>query len=363
MGQINGVLAAVSNLNLQFTVFAMTFQMIISSAGWKGWYFTPLLLLLYQVLVRTGGNVQNPLQLYTGQNEEDANHIINIAYPFFLLGFCWVGWAWMNALGCAELFPLRKRLPRPGRRRAQDEMVRDRRSGENVVRRLTERQARRKRPRWGAPGLLPSWFHLAITALYLLGFVCAPQVVYDQYIGLTGRSTMAWLVVLLVPLGGGGLYLALCCLWPDDYVFGLTGRYFDAHPVEGVDEAAKERATRDARMSALASILPIVLFNVVGNLALGGTRLLSPAIQANWVMSTAMVAVLLVLLVAMLFAGWLMRQLAARKKAPEAPLDDSGEYYEDVASVLPTPAPLSRRAPTSALGGNFAAHFVTTPKK
>jgi hypothetical protein len=327
----SSALVAVSDNNLLFSAFPLTFNMIIYRRGWNGWFLTPLLILLYTMLVTLGGNVQNPLSNYFGSSERNAEIIFEIIFVCSLVGYCFTGWAWLSTLGAQELFPLRKVLPDFRRERKQPQLVYNPTTQEFTVAQTPDKSV--TKVRWGVTGLKPSWIHLLVTALYLLGFICVPQIVYDQYIGRPGQEVMAWLVVLFIQLGGGLLYWGYCYWRPDNYVFGLTTAYFKTHDVPGLTESGQEEVMRGTRQRVVWSVVPIIALNLITVLALGGTRVYTPNADPNWIAMISVLGILLVLWLLVVIGVRIQGVGAMTKKTSAKPIDDGGDYYEDISSA------------------------------
>jgi len=336
MGLVSSTVPLVADLGVQFTMFAMTFNMIIYSKGWKGWYFTPLVILLWQVIVRTGGEVQNPLQSYAGQPAIDANLMLNTVWGALLIGYSWLGWAWMGTLGGEELFPLRQKLPKPRSGRQHTEMIYNTQTKSYSAGQVADKGARAPKRVWGVTGLSVGWAHLGLTALYLLGGVCVAQVIYDQYMMRDNGQLTAFLVLVFLPLGVGLIYWGLCYLRPDPRIFGLTRAWFREHGDQGLTPEGIEQVHKGTQQRVIWTIVPILAFTLVGDLVLGGVRYWSDDVNNTWIAAISIFGAFFVLWLLVELGTRMQAQGAMRQKTKPQALDDDGDYYEDMATLPPT---------------------------
>jgi hypothetical protein len=335
MGIAHSDLTAVANVNIRFTLFTFIFTMVLCSKSWKSSLLAPLLIVLYHIIVTIGADIQNPLDNYVGQNLFDANRILNIVEICLCVAFSQLAWAWFRILDIQEWFPLRRKLPKLAPDRSHLQVVFDPKNETYTTEEVPEKPSRTHR-HWGLAKTSPSWLYLVATFLYIFGFLCGAQIVYDQFIMRTGKDIMAYMVLLFVPLGGGLLYLAFRYFRPDTYVDGPTKAYLvsKASTLQLSDEQI-DMLSKATRSRALWSVVPVVAFHFIGALALGAARELSPSADTNWLCAVGLFTGYFILLI-IVFIG--MKWRASNSGATsggKGRLDDSGDFYEDVASSYP----------------------------
>jgi Na+-transporting methylmalonyl-CoA/oxaloacetate decarboxylase gamma subunit len=325
MGIAASQLTAVANFTVLNTIFIMVGTMIIGrNKDWKGWILLPYAVLLYQVIVTLGANVRNPLSLYAGQDEVDANIIFNIIFPIWAFLYSIMGWAWTRVLDSADLFPLGVRfdyLVYPSTRTVitvdENEKV--------TIEQDCTRPA--KQPTTQPP---PSWSHLLITLFYFL-IIAAGQVVYDYFIAISGDEWIAWVVNLGVGIVFSLLYLIYCVVWTDIYVFGYSKR--ELKKLE-IDSETRTNIATETRQRVIWTIVPIMAFHFIGNFTLGVTRILSTDVDVNWLVALGYFAFLLVLLIIVFIV--IRRKKSSKSKSKTPKVNDGGDYYQKTASVIPT---------------------------
>ena len=293
MGIAGSLLPDVGALTIQFTFFGALSSMAIGTYrkhDWWGFLPTYAAIMAYHVLVRTGGDVKNPLNGLTGADYEDARRILYIVYPTLLFFYCWIGFILQKILSNIQLLTLTELIPYPLRSRTVPEMV-VMPDGQYSVRNLVED---RNAPdmRFGAVGLTPSLMQNFWTLIWFLGGIAAPQIVYDFFI--KQDQLMAFLVILIVQPVSTFLFFAYCRWFhTDPGSFGLTKEYLVANntvyrlemdEIEKIDAATKERVAW--------AILPICGVALLGNVALGAWRFNDQDVDHLWLWAVGLWALL-----------------------------------------------------------------------
>lgn len=326
MGGISSTsnLTAIANFSVLVSVFSMTGTMIIgrNTREWKAWMTIPYGILLYIVLVVVGGNIRNPLDLYTGQALTDANTYFFIVWPILSLFFSIMGWAWCRVLDSGDLWPLGARVPNPISSSRTVVNV-DENGGLSIKEEDT-------RPGKTLPQVMPSWAHLLVTFLFF-AVIAASQGVYDYYITIAGDDWIAFVVRLGTGVVFSILYLIYCVVWTDIYVFGYSKSNLKSLEV---DSDTKKNIASETRQRVIWTIVPIGAFDFLGVLAIGGTRLLTPNVNNNFYAMLGYFLALLILLVIVWFVMKKMNPLASLK-SKRIKVNDSDPYYQDVASHTP----------------------------
>jgi hypothetical protein len=343
-------LTLVANLTLEFLCFTFAFTLVTCRRSWASSFLAPFTILLYHVIVRTGAQIQDPLQGYVGQAKFDANRILNIVLVSLgIVGFSQLAWFWFHLLGMREWMPLRRKIPNIVAPRAQKVLTE-----ENGVWSIRDVYEKRVTPRaqWGIAKSGPSWMYLVITALYVFGALCGSQVVYDQYILRTGRELTAWLVRLLVPLGIGVIIYFYDRYRPDTYVFGpsvdlLTG---NKYMMDASNAAVMQAQTRD---NVNWTVLPVVFLDFINVLVMGAVRVWTPNADNNWLFGVGLFALHLLLMIVVFFGMRFQSSSANKAGVPQAlePIDDSGNYYDDLASQQ-VPLAQVRSKDSAVMGGD-----------
>jgi len=332
MGIGHSNLTPLTDVNVRFAIFPMILTMVLCSRSWKSSLLAPFMIILYHVLVTIGADVQNPLDNFVGLNAFDANRILNIVQVTLCVVFSQLGWAWFRVLDIQEWFPLRRKIPSIFPTTSHTQVVFNPTNKEYDVGDVPDKEAR-PHMRWGLKKTSPGWAYLAVTFVYIFGAICGSQIVYDQYIRRTGKDVMAFLTLLIVPLGSGALYLAYCYFRPDPYIVGGTKAYLNSKSsLYGFSDEQIDTLSKAAQSRVIWSIVPVVLFHFIGNLALGAAREFFPSADTNWLSSVGLFTGYFLLLIAV-YIGIKVR--ASGTKQGKTKMDDSGNYYEDVASSYP----------------------------
>ena len=332
-GIASSPLTAVANYSILNTVYAMTATMIIgrNSRDWKGWMVVPYGILLYQVLVILGGNIRNPLNLYTGQDLTDANTYFNIVWPVLAFFFAIMGWAWCRAIDASDLWPLGDKIPNPVQSAART-LVEVDENGDLTIREVDTR------PGKTLPQVTVSWAHLLVTFLYF-AVISASQGVYDYYITIPGDDWIAFVVRLGTGVVFSILYLIYCVIWTDTAVFGYTKSKLKSLDV---DSDTKKNIAGETRQRVIWTVVPIGALDFIGVFAIGGTRLLTPEVNNNFYAMIAYFAALLILLIIVFFVTRRMNPLASLK-SKRIKVNDKDPYYQDVAARTPLESNVSKR--------------------
>ena len=278
MGIAQSALVAVANLNVQFTAFVMVSTMILCSPrrndrkDWKGWAFFVLAIYFYHMVVRFGANVQDPLDLYSGQNYIDAKTILFIIDPILALAYGILGWAFARVLDIVDLVPMRKKVHFPLRSPPKFKFVIDV-NGQYVIQNMTE-DADKPGKKWGVVGLTPSWFYIILALLWYLASFATAQILYDWYIQQAGSEWWSYLILCLLPIGGTILFVIINLVWTDPGTFGLTERYMKNNREKfNFDDKTLKKISRETMMRVIRSIVTPGALGIISNVILGGVRL------------------------------------------------------------------------------------------
>jgi hypothetical protein len=298
----------VSALQLQFTVFGMVSAMIIGryvKRDWWGFLPTYSAILSYHVWVRMGGDIQNPLDIYTGVDYVDANRVLNIIDPILLLFFCWIGFVLQKVLSNIQLLQLFEKVPYPLRSQAKPVLI-ARPDGTYTVRSIMQDRNAPER-HFGVVGLQQSWLQTVITLVVYLGGVAGPQIVYDQFVTRTGlEATHAFAVNVAVPFCTISLFCLYCRFWhTDPGTFGLTAEWFKANSAEyplPTDQIAQ--LDKETKARVVWAIMPSAAAALLGNFALGGWRLIDPNVDRMWLGAVGLFAFWLLVLAIITWTMW-----------------------------------------------------------
>lgn len=337
MGIAQSALVAVANLNVQFTSFVMVSTMILCSPrrndrkDWKGWCFFVLAIYFYHMVVRFGADVQDPLDLYIGQNYIDARTILFIIYPILALAYGIIGWAFARVLDIVDLVPMRKRVHFPLRSPPKFKFVIDA-SGQYTIQNMTE-DPDKPGKKWGVVGLVPSWFQILISLLWYLGGFATPQILYDWYIQIAGNEWWSYLILVLVPLGATVIMLIICLVWTDPGTFGLTKRYMDSQRDKfNFDKKTLNKIASETQMRVVRSIVTPGALGIIGNVVLGGVRLGWYDADPQWIASVALWgAFALVLLLVVAISRFNSNPF---RKGKNKPVKDGGNFVTEIASLV-----------------------------
>lgn len=345
-------LTLVTDLFVQFTCLSFALTMTTCDRSWKSSLFAPFGIAMYHIVVRTGAQIQDPLAFYTSPPQsEQANEILNIVEIMLMFGFSQAAWAWFRVLDMYEWFPLASKLPVLVPPRARNELV-PLGEGNFTIEQRTERDA--GVVRWGKRS--PSWLYLLVTFLYVFGAICGAQCVYDQYILRTGGELTAYLVEILVPLGFGLLYLLYQYAYPDTYTKGYTKQVL-ASGKYNVSDAEAAVLQAETKNRVLWSIMPLILFQFLNSLWMCAVRAYTPNADNNSFFAYGLLGLHALLLAIVFVGGRVQRSRADAQVGSEPAIDDSGDYYTDIAS--PPPKPLNNNVG----GGDALGAFLLGASK
>lgn len=326
-------LELVANLVPQFTIYSMTFAMIMSRHQGLGWIMPPFFLMGYSLIVRQAFNVQNPLQIYVGVDYDQAAVIMNCILVIFSAGFAFFGQKMMMIIGAKELMPVGRALPSLSRKSSDIAVLTV--NGDDSVTvdeaeyidgtgtsGLTSSTTVPARPR-------PTWMHFFGTFCYFL--VCtASQITYDQVIRMTGDEWIAWVVLLAGPTAATVLYLIFCLVYTDAGIFGHTKSSLSASKdTHNLDSSTVDKIIQKTRSQVIWSIVPIGAFTLLGNLAVGGARIVTPDVDPNWLVALGVWAGFMLILIIVYFVLRSQYNPLSRKckSGKNGQINDSADNY------------------------------------
>lgn len=352
MGQILAAspLQAIANLLVENTVFPMVFAMWwFNRRGLESWKAIAYLW-AYTLMIRLGAQVDNPLNLYIGQDLEDAQLIYLTIYTALGIGYAVLGSGWSLFLDACDLLPLAARFPASGmakKRRVTYKMGEAYYQSDPAPSAQEQAQNYETLNRWGLPAdLKPSWTHLFVTLVAFLAAVAAPQVVYSWYMAVTGDELLAWLIDLLVPPAIYALYLGYCWGWGDVYVWGPNEAYLTSRKNNfGLSSDQIEKIVSETHGRIATTIGPTAGLHFLGVLVLGGTRMVTDVVDTNWLVACGLwggLAIVLVVTAIVVQGRRARREKASRlargekKQRPaQECVDGADDYYQPK-----TPAPV-----------------------
>lgn len=277
-------LVAISALGPRYTALGLVLAMALGrykKHDWWGYVQIFAGILGWHVIIMLGVGLRNPLTLYVGPDYYDANRILNIIYPVLMFFYCWIGFMFHKVLSNIQLLQVTEKVPYPLRSQSMPAMLMMP-NGEYDVRNIVYDRNAPDRT-FGIVGLTPSWGHQFITLVWIVGGLCAPQVVYEYFIPQTGKELMCFLVVVLVPAGSTCLYCGICYRWTDPGTFGLTKKWLEANNDQY--KLSPEQITsinRATKMRVLWSTLPIAAFALVTYFLIAGWRYINPDADRMW---------------------------------------------------------------------------------
>jgi hypothetical protein len=197
-----------------------------------------------------------------------------------------------------------------------------------------------------------TWLHLLVTLLYFL-VIAAGQVIYDHWIEIAGDEWIAWVANLLIGLAASILFLFFCLIWTDVAVFGYTKKYLEGTSMDLNVDTIKQISS-ETRWRVVWTIAPIAAFHFIGNFAIGGTRLLTPDVDHNWLACVGYFAGLLILLIIVYFIVAYRFPRVRKCSAKGEKIDDSGDYYQRTTSIVPSSTDSTcKRSFNDSLGQHF----------
>ncbi len=245
--------------------------------------------------MRLGGNIQNPLTLYTGVDKTDAGYVLEIIFTVFAVFYAQLAWALCYVLDL-ELLPFRLKMPQISFA-AVDRPV-PQYDADSDKYSLGQTRPLAKPPgkeRHGIPHSERRGNIWASLGSSICSAACARHrlsTTTSTGAWVQGSSTqqMAWLVNLLVPLGAGVLFFVYCYFRPDPCVFG--GRR-DFYEDIGFGKESAKTLEAETRRRVLRQIVPIVLLMLCGTLFVGGARMIWTSTDNNWLVGVGYFAALL----------------------------------------------------------------------
>lgn len=340
MGNIyaTNYLTEVANLVPQFTILAMGFQLIIGRRHSLGWMIGPTAIIMYNNLVRIPWNIQNPLELYVGEDEVQATVILYFILGIFCFGYSYVADGLLKVLRIKELFPFSKALGHITRKNADPlNVVMNRKTGNVTLEELEYNDGTGTSAYTNGNGKVPpyngrpSWVHLIATFCYFAAYA-ASIISWDQLMLITGDEGIALGVLIADPPVVSLLYLAFCFAWTDPAIFGHTKASLAEHrETQSLSEKEVDFIVKKTHYAILWAVVPIVLCLLIGNTWLGLTRYYNADVDVNWLSALGLWAFFLLLLVVCYFATKSQYNKMLTKPKPSLP--DGGSFYDDVAKV------------------------------
>lgn len=326
-------LTPVTNFQTQFVALVFVLTLVTCRRGWLTSLFAPAAVIFYGLVVRIGGNIQNPLNLFVGQDREDANTYLNIVYPCLALGFSQLAWAWFRLLRMEQWMAVHTKIPTLVRPHTQTVLVKTM-SDTYEVREMAISTVT-PRSHWGLRVTSPTWSYLFVTFVYVFGAICVGQIIWDQYIprSASGSMQIAFWVNLLLPFVVGIIYLLIERTWPDAWEFGgtrslLTGSKYN------VDEAFARTMESETRIRVRTQIGAEIVLHLINTFAMTGARLLWTNINNNFYMACGLFGLHLLLLLLIFAVGrWYPSYM--NSVVVGTPVDDSGDYYQNLVSHVP----------------------------
>jgi hypothetical protein len=136
---------------------------------------------------------------------------------------------------------------------------------------------------YGVVGLTSSGWQQVLSLIWILGALCAPQVVYDYFILKTGQEMMCFLVVLIVPCGGTLFFTGIFYWKTDPGTFGLTKEWFKKNNDQyHLKEEEIESIDRATKMRVLWTMLPIAFFALLSYGLIAGWRWWQQDVDKVW---------------------------------------------------------------------------------
>jgi hypothetical protein len=332
MGICPSNLPNVASLAPQFTTFAFVSSLFFVGKRWQTCLFFFTFLIGYDLTVRLGGNVQNPLSTLSGNDYAAANQVMNIVYIVLCFGFCNMAWFFFRVVGMEEMIVFRKKIPSYNLKAAKAVLVVDEEDNASVQEMVPAQRA--PAPRHGMENVQASWLHIGVTLVYFLGGIAVPQIWYDQWMLQPAQQQSAFIINLVWPPVAGVLYLIYCLFWPDEGTFGPNEKRLEKL---GLDRPQVKQLVKENRGRVLWTVVPIIGFSLIGPFWIGGTRLLTPSTDYVWLSSVGYFAFCL-LLVGCLFllrrsqvSGQSLRQFftnpVKKSKKNKGEIDDSAPNF------------------------------------
>lgn len=282
-------LPGVSNLALELTIFPLFFVLWWQKRKSIVGVFFVLPILAYHLIVRIGGNIQNPITDYIGQDADDANFILNVIFCALAVFFSIVATTWSLYLDRVELLPIGNRM--------------------------MAALYRSKKPQ-------VSYIHFFVTILAMLcSFV--GQILYTHFMNTPGNELLAWLLGLLVPIPVFVAYGLYAYFWGDSLIFGGDENYIAENGIRNEKSMDLLKTRRD---NILKAVLPIALFQFFGTLIMGGVRFTWDDVDIQWPVAIGVLAVLIFVLILMMIVMYVRRK-QTKPTLDDSTCDDTGPYY------------------------------------
>lgn len=282
-------LPEVSNLALELTIFPLFFVM-----WWQGRQsFVGALFVLpivaYNMIVRTGGNVANPVTIYAGQNRDEANFILNTVLCSMAIVFSIVATFWSLFLDRVDLLPIGKRIIAAWYRSKNRQV---------------------------------SYVHFFVTILAML-CSCVGQILYTYYMNKPGNELLAWLLGLLIPVPVFVAYGFYAYFFGDPMIFGGDEDFIAENGVRNEKAIDLLRTRRD---NILKAVVPMALFQFLGTLVMGGVRFTWDDVDVQWPVAIGVLGVLIFVLLLIAIVMYMRRK--RKSKSTATTCDDTGDYYQ-----------------------------------
>lgn len=337
MGNIyaTNYLTDVANLTLQFTMLSMAFTMILGRQHGTGWVLGPSMIVGYNLVVRLSFNIQNPLQLYVGEDEQQATVILCCIFTIFCYAYSILGEGFLKVIRAKELFPFARALS-PIQRRDADPVALsfNKRTGDVTLDEMEYDDGTGSPAYSNGSGRVPpvrarpSWLHLLAALAYFL-VNAAGFIAWDQVILITGDEYIALIVIILDPFVSTLLMLAFCHFYTDPAVFGHTKDSLASHrDTASLSNEEVEMIVKKTRSAVTWSIVPIGAFLLIGNTTLGLTRYLDADVDVNWLVAVSLWAVFALLLIICYLVQRSQYNPMKQKCRQKQPIPDGGTFYD-----------------------------------
>lgn len=339
MGGIASVdLTLVANFQTQFTAFVFVLTYCTCRRNWYSSLIAPAGVLFYSLVVRLGGNIQNPLNNYAGTDLEQANTYLNIVYPCLAFGFSQLAWCWFRLLRCQQWMAFHTKTPNLVKPYTQQVLVRTTKDTFEVQ---EEPVASRAGPKtnWGLKVTSPTWGYLVFTFFYVFGAIAVGQIIWDQYIyrAQSGSLQIAFWVNLCLPFVVGLFYLLVEFSSPDAWTFGPSRALLTSSKYS-VDDALARTMEAETRIRVRTQIGAEIVLHLINTLAITGARLLWTNINNNFYAALGLF-LLHLLLLTLIYATSRLYPKYMTGVVTGSPVDDSGDYYTNLVSRAPLSSP------------------------
>ena len=358
-------LTAVANFQTQYVALVFVLTLVTCHRSWLTSLFAPAAVIFYGLVVRLGFDIQNPLNLFVGQDKADANTYLNVAYPIMAFAFSQLAWAWFRLLRMEQWWALHTKIPNIVKPHTHTVLVKATLSDTYEVKEMATDETMH-RNKWGLRVTSPSWMYLLITFIYIFGAICVGQIIWDQYIYRTTSSALqiAFWTNLILPFGAGLLYLFYQILRPDAWTFGgtrdlLTGSKYN------LDDAYARTMQAETRIRVRTTIGAQIILHLINTFAITGARLLWTNINNNFYMACGLFGLHLLLIILIFAVGrWYPSMMSS--VVTGTPVDDSGDYYQNLVARAPLSSSVQntgRRSDKNVELDPLAGYFFSTETK